>query len=166
MCRHALAIVSVLTLAACATLPLPINEGVFSGETPLSALEQDAIGQRVRWGGAIISVAPSRAETCFEILSRPLDHEGEPRQVDATEGRFVACSGQFFDPAAYPNGRHLTVSGTVQAPVTCKIGDYERRCSRIKIEALHLWAKREYPRGPYYYDPFWGSRHAWPWHYR
>jgi len=166
MRRNIFIIVPVSMLVACASLPLAINEGLFSGETPASVLEKNATGKQVRWGGVIISVSPSLAETCFEILSRPLDNEGEPRPVDATEGRFVACASQFYDPAAYPNGRHLTVKGTVQTSVTCKIGDYERRCPQVKIEALHLWAKREYQRGPCYSDPFWGTRSIWPWYYR
>ena len=156
---------AVLLLTACATTPLPINQGTFSDETPRTALEKNAVGQRVRWGGTIISVMPYGEKTCFEVLSRPLDSSGEPWPDDATEGRFVACRGQFLDPAAYPAGRHLTISGTVQAPTTCKIADLERSCPQANIEALHLWPKREQDlRAPYYNDPFWGHhRFFWPW---
>ncbi len=166
MRRYALTIVPLLMLAACASVPMAINDGIVSGETPASVLERESTGKSVRWGGVIISVSPSQTETCFEILSRPLDNEGEPRPIDATEGRFVACCSQFYDPAAYPGGRHLTVKGVVQTPVMCKIGDYERRCPRVKIEALYLWPKRVYQREPCFYDPFWGTRNIWPWYYR
>lgn len=158
---------ALLLLNACATTHLPINQGTFSEETPSTALEKSAVGKRVRWGGTIVSVAPSREATCFEVLSRPLDSYGEPRQSDTTEGRFIACSALFFDPAAYPAGRHITISATVQPATTCKIGEHEHACPRANIEALHLWPKREQCScAPCGNDPFWGHRWPfWPWRY-
>jgi outer membrane lipoprotein len=166
MNRIVYAFVPLLFLGACATTPLPINQGAFSAVAPPAALAKEAAGKRVRWGGTIISVAPSQKETCFEILSRPLYGDGEPKAVDATDGRFVACSPQFYDPAAYPAGRSMTVAGTVQAPVACKIGSFEGTCPRVEIEVLHLWPKREYSPMPCYYDPFWGPYwHPYPRYY-
>jgi outer membrane lipoprotein len=147
-------------LAACATTPLPIAQGPFASLSLKQALSGEAVGSRVRWGGMIISVAPLKTESCFEILSRPLDSDGEPKQTDQTEGRFIACGTGFYDPAAYPAGREITLVGRVQAAASCKIGTVEFSCPRIAIESLHLWPKLE----PYYYrcyDPFWG-----PWPYR
>jgi outer membrane lipoprotein len=147
-------------LTACATTPAPIARGPFSPVSLKQALSNETVGNRVRWGGMIISVAPLKTESCFEILSRPLDSDGEPKQSDQTEGRFIACGAGFYDPAAYPAGREITFVGSVQAPTACKIGTYEFGCPRLAIETLHLWPKRE----PYYYryyDPFWG-----PWPYR
>jgi outer membrane lipoprotein len=161
MTRTLLAATLPLLLAACATTPAPIARGPF---TPLSlkqALSNEAVGSRVRWGGMIISVAPLKTESCFEILSRPLNSDGEPKRTDQTEGRFIACGARFYDPAAYPAGREITFVGNVQAPAECKIGPYEFSCPRIAIESLHLWPKLE----PYYYryyDPYWGS---WPYRY-
>ncbi len=167
MNRIVYALVSLLFLGACATTPLPVNQGRFSTVTPSAALAKEATGQRVRWGGTIISVAPSQKETCFEILSRPLYGDGEPKAVDATDGRFIACSPQFHDPAAYPAGRSLTVAGTVKAPVACKIGSFETTCPRLEVEALQLWPKREYSPMPCYYDPFWGPYwYPYPRYYR
>lgn len=149
-------LIGLLGLSACATPPLAVNEGTFATVPVSAASSKDAVGQRVKWGGIIISVTPDRGETCFEILGRPLDSDGEPLAVDATEGRFIACSTQLHDPAAFPSGRQLTVAGTIQAPVVCKIGNYEGRCPRLNIEVLHLWPKRQYNPWPCYCDPFWG----------
>lgn len=148
--------VVLLGLSACATTPLAINEGAFATVPVNAASTKGVVGKRVKWGGIIISVTPTQKETCFEILSRPLDSDGEPQMVDTTEGRFLACSDQLRNPAAFPAGRQLTVSGTVQSPVACKIGSYEGQCPRVNVEALHLWPKREYTPWPCYYDPFWG----------
>lgn len=157
-------LIALLGLGACITTPpLAVNEGVFATAPMSAAAGKGAVGKRVKWGGIIISVAPGQKETCLEILSRPLDSDGEPLAVDATEGRFIACSPPLNDPAALPLGRRLTVAGTVQSPVACKIGNYEGRCPRVDIEALHLWPKRQYTPWPCYYDPFWGPyRYPYP----
>jgi outer membrane lipoprotein len=160
MIRALLAASLLLQLTACATTPAPIAKGPFTPVSLKQALSNEAVGSRVRWGGMIVSVAPLKTESCFEILSRPLDSDGEPKQTDQTEGRFIACGAGFYDPAAYPSGREITFVGSVQAPAECKIGTYEFSCPRLAIESLHLWPKLEshYYR---YYDPFWG-----PWPYR
>jgi outer membrane lipoprotein len=160
MIRALLAASLLLQLTACATMPAPIAKGPFTPVSLKQALSNEAVGSRVRWGGMIVSVAPLKTESCFEILSRPLDSDGEPKQTDQTEGRFIACGAGFYDPAAYPSGREITFVGSVQAPAECKIGTYEFSCPRLAIESLHLWPKLEshYYR---YYDPFWG-----PWPYR
>ncbi|MGE5027440.1 MAG: Slp family lipoprotein [Betaproteobacteria bacterium] len=163
MIRALLATASLLLLTACATTPTPISRGPF---TPLSlkqAQSGEAAGSRVRWGGMIISVAPQKSETCFEVLSRPLDGDGEPKPTDQTEGRFIACGTGFYDPAAYPAGREITFVGSVQSSTVCKIGTVDFSCPSLAIESLYLWPKPE-PRYYYYdpfYDPFWG-----PWPYR
>ena len=160
MIRALLTASLLLLLAACAATPTPIARGPFTPVSLKQALSNEAVGSRVRWGGMIISVAPLKTESCFEILSRPLDSDGEPKQTDQTEGRFIACGAGFYDPAAYPAGREITFVGSVQAPAECKIDAYEFSCPRLAIESLHLWPKLE-PHYYRYYDPFWG-----PWPYR
>lgn len=161
MIRPLLSATLLLLLTACATVPPSISRGPFSPVSLKQAQTGEIKGTRVRWGGMIISVAPLKSGTCFEVLSRPLDSSGEPQRTDLTEGRFMACSTEFYDPAAYPAGRSITFVGTLQAPTECKIGEYALRCPRLEIESLYLWPRLETYNYyyPYYYDPFWGS---WP----
>ncbi len=163
MIRALLATALLLLLSACATTPTPIARGPFALVSVKQALSNEAAGSRVRWGGMIVNVAPLKTESCFEILSRPLDSDGAPKRTDQTEGRFMACGAGFYDPASYPAGREITFIGSVQAPALCKIGTYEFSCPRLAIESLYLWPRLEprYYYSPYYYDPFWG-----PWPYR
>lgn len=165
MTRSLLAVAALFVLASCATVPLPVAQGKLSELTLQQAQTKEAEGTRVRWGGMIVSVMPLKSETCFEVLSRTLDSGGEPRLTDQTEGRFIACSAEFRDPAAFPAGRAISFVGTVQSTATCKIGEFDQRCPRLGIESLHLWPQAQ----PYYYDPFWGPRpffryRYWPYH--
>jgi outer membrane lipoprotein len=147
-------------LAACATAPVPLATGPFADITPSTALAPSALGQRVRWGGEIITVKPLRTETCFEVLSRPLDSQGRPREVDRSHGRFLACAKGFYDPAAYPVGRELTMIGTLEQALLTRVGEYAYRVPSVRAHTIHLWAERVdvYP----VYDPFWyGPWYPW-----
>ena len=111
---------------------------------------------------------PEKDQTCFEVVSRPLDREARPRLTDESAGRFLACAAGFFDPAVYSAGRDISVVGTLQAPAVGKIGDYEYRYPRVAAEHVFLWPKREAVQAYYYYDPwlnpFWYP--VWrPWPY-
>src|SRR5262249_36839351 len=124
-----------------------------------------AVGEAVRWGGEIVKARPGRGETCFEVLSKPLDRAARPRPVDETLGRFVACSAGFYDPAIYAAGRELTVAGTLAETSDRKVGDSQYRFPVVRADAVYLWPKRG-PR-PYYYDPwddpFWRPYPYWGW---
>jgi len=165
---------------ACARPPASLS-GAFQEITVEDAQQRDLTGQRVRWGGTIVSVTPSQHDTCFEIVGRPLDREARPRWTDQTSGRFLACAQGFYDPAVYGARREATVVGTLQPSVVRKIGDYDYRYPQVRVERLHLWPERALrevyytpwpytfwygwwgpygPYGPRFYDPFWDP---WLW---
>src|SRR4051794_33607901 len=100
-----------LVLGGCATVPAPVAGTDFSTLTPQQAIAQNAGSARVRWGGEIIKVEPKNDSTCFEVLARELYSDARPNRHDGNDGRFIACSKGFYDPAVYTRGRDLTVVG-------------------------------------------------------
>ncbi|HQT27442.1 MAG TPA: Slp family lipoprotein [Burkholderiales bacterium] len=154
-------------LASCASVPARLSGGAFAQVTPRMAQNQDLVGRRVRWGGAIAKVFSGRQETCFEVVSHPLDSSARPEDIDQSDGRFLACSAGFYDPAVYASGREITVIGTLEIPQLGKIGEYEYRFPRVSASEVYLWPKKEvyyYPYPPY--DPFWYPPGPWmmgPW---
>ena len=157
----------VLILSACATEPpARLSGGPFANITPGLAQTRDIVGSRVRWGGTLAEVLPGKSETCFQVVSRPLDSAARPEEGDRTEGRFIACAAGFYDPAVYASGREVTVIGTVQIPQLGRIGGYAYRFPRVSAVEVYLWPRREpvYYPPPYYYSPFWYSPGPWgPW---
>jgi outer membrane lipoprotein len=109
----------VAMLGACATVPTPLK-GEFSQLNPAQAVSSGQTGEQVRWGGEIIKVTPGESATCFELLSRQLDSRARPRQVDSSDGRFLACRAGFYDPEVFLKGRELTVTGTVHLSAYCR----------------------------------------------
>jgi outer membrane lipoprotein len=157
MNRAVLLRAAALTLSACATPPASLS-GAFADITVAQAQRQDLVGQRVRWGGEIVSTKPEKSRTCFEVVSRPLDRAARPRRTDQSDGRFVACAAGFYDPAVYAPHRELTVVGTLEASTSGKIGEYEYRCPQVQAEHVYLWSRRHVEGGDYYdpwlYDPW------------
>ncbi|MEO6968180.1 MAG: Slp family lipoprotein [Rhodanobacteraceae bacterium] len=151
--------VIALALGACATIPQPLT-GTYP-PVPLDAARRStAQGTRVRWGGRIIETEPRQQQTCFYVLSEPLDSQARPEIDEQSQGRFVACHEGFYDPEVFAKGRELTVTGTLQGSVPRKIGDYDYNYPKVTADVVYLWPKRpKYVARPYYdpfYDPFWG----------
>ena len=158
--KHPLALAVTLALASCATVPKQL-QGEYTSSIPTG--DTLAEGASVRWGGEVISVEPGANGTCFQILSRELNAEARPKQyTKASGGRFLACHVGFFDPAIYPEGTEVTITGTLAGYETRKIGDFDLSMPRVATTTVYLWPDRpewpyDYRYGPYpaFYDPFW-----------
>jgi outer membrane lipoprotein len=166
---HRLALLAGLpVLAACAARVPATLQGTFPELTVAQAQAQGVTGERVRWGGEIVSTTPQNNETCIEEVSKPLDRRARPMASDDTTGRFIACAPGFHDPAIYAPGREVTVVGTLEGPTTAKVGDYDYSFPKVRAETLYLWPKRQprdvgyYPYG-YYGYPGWGWGLGWGW---
>lgn len=169
--RFLFPVVAALSLAACATAPKPL-QGQFSTVTPRDAVADQPTGSSVRWGGRIIKTKPGQGETCFEMLSRPLNSSGRPdsNSSDASNGRFIACRAGFYDPAVFEPGRDVTFIGKIAGYENTKIGDYDYRLPKIDADVIYLWpvvrqveVVPAYPYGPW--GPWggpWGPRWGYP----
>lgn len=167
-----LLLVAAVLLGGCATVaPQPPSEAALADVTPDAARKGEGVGSLVRWGGVIVQVGAEKDRTCFTVLSRRLDASGQPLPSDETFGRFIACSGQFYDPAAYERGREVSFVGTVVPPTEGKVGEREYRFARLDAAKVYLWPRRVTvvpaydPFGdyPYYRYPFF---RPWPYRYR
>jgi outer membrane lipoprotein len=160
----------VLGLAACAT-PLPTAvTAPAQGDPGVAAVRLDPsryLGTAVRWGGTIARVDNRADATEVEVVSRPLEGGGRPREVDRSEGRFIARMPGFLDPAIYASGRALTVAATVEGGVTRPIGEFPYRFPVVRATAWHLWeplaepVPRPWPGGFWYPSPFWPGPCRW-----
>lgn len=115
-------------------------------------------GRRVRWGGEIIAVENGRKVSWLEILARPLESGGRPRD-SAAEGRFRVKIAGFLDPAEYREKSAITVVGRVMGIETRPVGNYPYRYPLLAAETFHLWPPKQ-PQRHYQPDPFFH-----PWYY-
>ncbi len=149
---------AIALLGGCASIPKPL-EGTYTDVSTASAQQGGAGGTHVRWGGQIIKTEPGAQQTCFYLMSRPLDGQARPEggNTGDNQGRFVACRSGFYDPEVFTRGREVTVTGTLHGTVSEKVGDYDYAYPRVDADVVYLWPKRSVMVGyPGYYDPFWG----------
>lgn len=161
-------------LVGCASeAPRAISEAPASNISLTQARKdpQAVRGTVVRWGGAIVSVQNRREETWIEIVERPLWPDGQPRDTDRSEGRFLAHVAGFLDPAVYAKNRLITVAGALDEPETHSIDEFPYRYPVVRVTDVYLWPKepevyRHY-YSPYWYDPWypWGYPYYPYYHY-
>lgn len=168
--KFLLPVAASLALAACATAPKPL-QGQFSGITPRDSVSvEQQPGTPVRWGGRIIETTPGQGETCFQLISRPLNGSGRPTttSTDASDGRFVACRAGFYDPAVFEPGRDVTFIGKIDGYENTRIGEYDYRLPKLQADVVYLWPEQRqvdvvpYPYGPWGPGPYWGYG-RWGW---
>lgn len=136
-----IALALATALAGCASAPKPL-QGQFSTLLPDEVAQREAAGERVRWGGRIVNVEPQSQRSCFEIVAAPLTSTGRPREVDQSEGRFIACRNGFYDPEVFKAGREITISGQVEGFETRKVGEYDYRYPLVAADVVYLWPER------------------------
>jgi outer membrane lipoprotein len=117
----------------------------------------------VRWGGKIVDVHTEKLFTCFEIVGAPLDSSGRPREVDDSNGRFLACRDGFYEPEVFKSGRELTISGKIDGYETRKVGDYDYRYPRVAADVVYLWPERRDYDDHDHYHGYWGPGWGWGW---
>jgi outer membrane lipoprotein len=157
-----LAFLLLVTLAACRP-PLRLT-GDFPKTTVLDAQQGGYEGERVRWGGTIVSTTPSRDRTCMEIVALPLDRRARPRFFNESLGRFIACAPGFYDPKVFEEEREVTVIGVITTPQSGKVGDYDYVYPRIDADTVWLWPDRRRSAPDYYASP-WGYPYPYPYYY-
>ena len=163
----AIALFLALTLAGCASdIPRPIRESPAENIAVTEALKdpQQHRAAAVRWGGAIASIENRRDETWIEIVERPLDADGQPRDTDQSAGRFLARVQGFLDPAIFAPKRRGTGAGVLDGNSTRTIGEHPYTYPVVRAEHVYLWPVPPKTGRPYYYPPYWYD--PWyPWGY-
>ena len=130
-------------LVGCASAPQPL-QGQFDPITPRQAVEREASGAVVRWGGRIVEVEPQPNRTCFQMISTRLDVSGRPYWAsDDVGGRFIACRTGFYDPAVFERNREVTFTGRIEGYESRRIGQYDYRLPRVAADVVYLWPVRE-----------------------
>jgi outer membrane lipoprotein len=177
--RSLLVCIAILfVLSACA---YPISKGLRKeaerGPVFTSVLKEPGAytGSVVIWGGIVIETINHKKGTEVVVLQTPLDHEGEPGDSEHSQGRFIATTSGYLDPAIYREGRKVTVAGKIISPEKRKIGEMTYTYPVISVREIHLWQVRKAYYPPYYYGygwygygpyygPYWGPPFG-PWPY-
>lgn len=121
-------------------------------------------GEIIIVSGIIIEALNTPEGTELKVLQRPGDYLGRPKDVDESEGRFLALEKQYLDVEIYKKGREITIAGKVQGKKTLLLGEIEYTYPFLLVEELYLWPvirKYDYPYNYYPYRYYWRNRYFW-----
>ncbi len=167
----------VLLLGGCSLVPAELGDVPDTEDVPdvrTAGAEPDEVrGETVFWGGTVESVHNAADATLVEVVARPLNDAGAPREQAPSDGRFLARFEGFVDPADYSEDKRLAVVGRRDGVERRHIGDYEYPYPVVRVERHYRWPPapepglRAYPHwhDPWY-DPWWPRRYYRdPFHY-
>jgi outer membrane lipoprotein len=139
-------LIACLALAACSKLPPAIQD-----PPAIDLSYQQALANRgqfknapVRWGGTIIEVENEPSYSAIQILLYPLGSYGRPDTDGAYQGRFVAKTPEFIDPAVYTKNTAITVAGTLEGYTERTVGNKALQLPLVTLKQVHLWTEQDY----------------------
>jgi outer membrane lipoprotein len=156
----------VLAVAACSppygVVP-PALESQVDQSVTFSQLKESPDSYRGRLvvlGGEVLSAKRLKEGTRIEVLQLPLTNSQEPvGERTASEGRFLAFQKDFLDPAKYPPGTRVTITGEVTGARTQALDETEYTYPTLEIKNVNVWPRiidgGRLPR-QYYWAPYWG----------
>jgi outer membrane lipoprotein len=97
------------------------------------------IGETVMWGGKILEIKPLEGATEVTVLQLDLGDRDKPRDNDQSQGRYVARSTEFLDPAVFSKGTLITTVGPIVAFDPRPIGQMTYTYPVIDIDEIKKW---------------------------
>lgn len=136
-------ILLLFLISGCATTPSFDSSGINRKLTPTQAVDtaSDSIGQRVIWGGMILSAINLAEATQLEVLAYPLNGSYRPDPDAKPLGRFLLQQAGYLETKEYGEGRHVSVQGRIVKIQQGQIGEKQYRYPVVESEQLFLWPK-------------------------
>ena len=129
-------------LTACASTPVFDTSAVVKSLTPQSVIAEpaDSQGKTALWGGTILDTRNLKDATRIEVLAYPLDSSQRPILSSKPLGRFIIHQQGFLEPAAYSQGRLVSVLGRITESQSGQVGESAYTYPVINVQKLHLWS--------------------------
>ena len=135
-------IVLLLSLASCAPIiSKQIRDHVKPDLTFREVLQDPERykSQMVILSGVIIETKNTKEGTLLTVLQRPAGFRGKPKDVDESEGRFLALDSRYLDPTIFEKDRAVTIAGEVREKRTLRLGETDYVYPLIDIKEVYLW---------------------------
>ncbi len=132
-------IISIITLAACTSLPPKPLRGDFVEVSPDAYQKNPIDNLTVRWTGFVIDVENKEEHSCLTIIAKMPDQYARPsKRVRLDQGRFIACKPKFLEPEFF-NEKAVTVTGPVKRMVRKPLGNMEYNYPLVDAQVIYVW---------------------------
>jgi outer membrane lipoprotein len=149
-------LVLLVMLAGCASTQEPESRQALTF-LQVKAAPDSFKGQSTVFGGKVLTARRLKESTKIEILQLPLDQSGRPvYDLTQSQGRFIAQQREFLDPATFPSGTRIAVTGIVSGSITLPLDETDYTYPVIAIKRVQVWAGPEdvaHRTNPYYMGP-------------
>ena len=98
-------------------------------------------GKIIILGGVISQVTTTKEGTILEVIQKPLDYWGKPKQTTRTEGHFLVLYPGYLNTMDYTNGREITVAAEVEGTRSSALGETDFDYPLVLSKELKLWEK-------------------------
>ena len=110
------------------------------------------VGSIVIWGGVILETQNYPNGTEILALETPLEYRGKPVGARFSQGRFIAKTSKFLDPAVYVGGGRVTVAGEIIGKETRPLGQAQYAYPVVQAKEIYLWKHHRYSYEYYWWD--------------
>jgi len=112
-------------------------------------------GKTIFISGIILGSRNTKEGTLIEILQKPADIGGRPKDVDDSDGRLLALYDGYLDTAIYSRGRDVAVAGEITGKRVLPLGEIDYIYPLISIKEVHLFKVRKEEGFRYCSYPYW-----------
>ncbi|MGD2079765.1 MAG: Slp family lipoprotein [Nitrospirota bacterium] len=95
-------------------------------------------GKTVILGGVVVEATNTEEGTILEMLEKPLDSRGRPRDTDLSRGRFIVKHDERLDTFIFQPGRELTAVGEVLGVERRPLGEMEYPYPALRSRAIYI----------------------------
>ena len=96
------------------------------------------------WGGWIVETSNRPDGTDLIVLQTPLDESDRPGERESSQGRFIARTARFLDPAIYAKGRAVTVAGVLLGAEDRALDGTTYKYPVLELRQVHLWRPEDF----------------------
>jgi outer membrane lipoprotein len=152
------AIIVLLSLSRCTASQLIPGDLEFQISRDLSynEIKRDAgkyRGRLVALGGYVLTARRLEEEIRLEVLQLPLKSSDRPiRDLMKSEGRFLAFSKKFRDPATMAAGSYVSIVAEVLGSESALLDNVTYTYPTFAIKTFKVWPKSQQYARPF---PFW-----------
>lgn len=108
---------------------------------PQQGIEQQSIGKRVRWAGAVLRTDQTERGTCLTVLyARSNEYGGPGWSNDSTGQVFEACVEGAYDTSLVREHTNITLIGRISGNTRIGLGGGHRTGAVIQIDRLFRWS--------------------------
>jgi outer membrane lipoprotein len=90
-------------------------------------------------GGKIIETRVSSDLSELVVLQFELDNNGQPVNLDQSNGRFIVRSKQFLDPAVYQKATLISLVGKLKGSEVRAVGGFDYVYPLVEAIEIKLW---------------------------